>query len=155
MAKPSDSPSESAPLRSKVKYGGINYAVVMTSTLITSDGEFFKKLRLEEQKEFFKQSYEYLKDRYGEKNIVSATIHMDETNPHMHLCSVPLTEKGRLSAKILFDRKGLLTLQKELPSYLKSKSFDIQKGESSEKHPYKIIYQLLSRLERVNALMNS
>ena len=82
-------------------------AVVMTSTLITSDGEFFKKLLPEEQKEFFKQSYEYLKDRYGEKNIVSATIHMDETNPHMHLCSVPLTKEGRLSAKILFDRGGI------------------------------------------------
>lgn len=108
-------------------------AVVMTGTLITSDGEFFKRLSPEEQKEFFKQSYEYLKDRYGEKNIISAAVHMDETTPHMHLCSVPLTEQGKLSAKTLFDRKSLLQLQKGLPAYLKSKGFDIERGESSNK----------------------
>jgi len=109
-------------------------AVVMTSTLVTSDSEYFKKLSNEEQKEFFKKSFEFLKEKYGEKNIISATVHMDEATPHMHLCSVPLTEDGRLSAKNIFDRKALLNLQDELPKYLQSNGFDIQRGEAgSEK----------------------
>ncbi|WP_291637036.1 MobV family relaxase [Clostridium sp.] len=109
-------------------------AVVMTSTLITSDNEYFKKLPLEDQEKFFKQTYEFLKEKYGEKNIVAATVHLDETTPHMHLCSVPLTEDGRLSAKILFNRKSLLQLQSDLPKHLQSKGFDVQRGEAgSEK----------------------
>ena len=58
---------------------------------------------------------------------------MDETTPHMHLCSVPLTEDGRLSAKILFNRKSLLQLQSELPRHLQSNGFDVQRGESGSK----------------------
>ena len=30
-----------------------------------------------------------------------AYVHMDETTPHMHYASVPVTEDGRLSAKSL------------------------------------------------------
>ena len=109
-------------------------AVVMTSTLITSDNEYFKNLPHEDQEKFFKQTYEFLKEKYGEKNIVAATVHLDETTPHMHLCSVPLTEDGRLSAKIIFNRKALLQLQSELPKHLQSKGFDVQRGEAgSEK----------------------
>ena len=108
-------------------------AVVMISTLITSDGEFFKNLSPHDQNKFFESAYHKLKDIYGEKNIISAVIHMDETTPHMHLCSIPLTEQGKLSAKILFNRQSLLTLQKELPAYLQLRGFEIQKGEGSEK----------------------
>lgn len=109
-------------------------AVVMTSTLITSDGEFFNKLAPQEQKKFFESAYNKLKELYGEKNIVSAVVHMDETTPHMHLCSIPLTEQGKLSAKDLFNRRNLLSLQKELPIHLQSNGFEIQKGEGGGKH---------------------
>lgn len=116
-------------------------AVVMTGTLISSDKEFFNKLSSHEQKDFFKNAYDKLKDIYGEKNIVSAVVHMDEHTPHMHLCSVPLAE-GKLSAKTLFNREGLRVLQEELPKYLKSKGFDIKRGESSErKHVDTIEYK--------------
>ena len=52
----------------------------------------------------------------------------------MHLCSVPLTEDGRLSAKILFNRNSLLKLQSDLPKHLQNNGFDVQRGEAgSEK----------------------
>jgi len=117
----------------KVNKGIRKDAVIMTSTLITSDNEYFKMLPPEDQEKFFKQTYEFLKEKYGEKNIVSATVHLDETTPHMHLCSVPLTKDGRLSAKILFNRKSLLQLQSELPKYLQSKGLDVQRGEVGSK----------------------
>lgn len=111
-------------------------AVVMTSTLITSDTEFFKKLSPEKQKEFFNIAYKKLVNQYGEENIVSAVVHMDEKTPHMHICSVPLTEDGKLSAKTIFDRKGLRNLQDMIPKELQSKGFDIKRGEigSERKH---------------------
>lgn len=76
-------------------------AVTCCGMLVTSDTDFFKGLPAERQREFFKDSYEFLKDRYGEKNVVSATVHTDEKTPHMHFYFVPECD-GRLSAKDLF-----------------------------------------------------
>jgi hypothetical protein len=104
-------------------------AVVMTGTLVTSDKEFFSKLSQAEQKKFFQDAYDYLKERYGEKNIVAAVVHLDEKTPHMHVISVPITEDGRLSAKTLFDRKALRELQNELPKLLQDNGFDVKRGE--------------------------
>lgn len=39
----------------------------------------------------------WLKDQFGEKNVVSAVLHMDETTPHIHAIVFPVNEKGRLS----------------------------------------------------------
>ena len=99
-------------------------ATVMTSTIVTSDKGFFDKLSLKEQRLFFEESYKFLKECYGEKNIVSAVVHMDETTPHMHLTAVPLTEDGKLSAKTIIDRKFLRHIQKAIPELLKSKGVE-------------------------------
>jgi hypothetical protein len=53
----------------------------------------------------------FLKERYGEKNIVSFTIHQDEKTPHVHAVVIPITVDGRLSAKDIFNREGLRQLQ--------------------------------------------
>lgn len=103
-------------------------ATVMTSTIVTSDKGFFDKLSLEEQKKFFEESYKFLKECYGERNIVSAVVHMDETTPHMHLTAVPLTDDGKLSAKKIIDRKFLRHIQKAIPELLQNKGFDIERG---------------------------
>ncbi len=109
-------------------------AVVMASTLVTSDNKFFSEMPLDKQLEFFKQSYEYFKDRYGSENIVSAVVHLDEKTPHMHLCSVPITEDGKLSAKKILDRNSLREIQDELPKHLKACGFEIERGvEGSDK----------------------
>ena len=109
-------------------------ATVMTSTIVTSDKGFFDTLSLAEQRRFFEEAYKVLKECYGEKNIVSAVVHMDETTPHMHLTAVPLTDDGKLSAKIIIDRKFLRHIQKAIPELLQSKGFNIERGvEGSDK----------------------
>jgi hypothetical protein len=50
-------------------------------------------------REWAKDNYDYFADKYGEENIVRATVHMDEKTPHMHLIVVPITPDGRLAAK--------------------------------------------------------
>lgn len=104
-------------------------AAIMTSTIVSSDGEFFKNLSVEDQKRFFEESYKYFKQRYGESNIVSAVVHMDETTPHMHLCAVPLTSDGRLSGKEIISRGNLREIQDELPRHLQDKGFVIERGK--------------------------
>ena len=56
---------------------------------------------------------DFLKNKYGEKNVVSFTLHQDETTPHIHAVVIPLTEKGRLSADTLFNPETLTQLQTE------------------------------------------
>ena len=74
-------------------------AVVMAQALFTSDNDYFKNLAEQEQRRYFERCYDWAKERFGDKNIISATVHLDEHTPHMHVNFVPVTEDGRLSAK--------------------------------------------------------
>jgi len=76
-------------------------AIVMAQILVTSDKSFFDNLSEKRQKEFFKDSYDFLADRYGKENIISSVVHLDEKTPHMHFNFIPVTEDNRLSAKEL------------------------------------------------------
>ncbi len=85
-------------------------AVLMASFVITSDGEFFKNITPWEQERFFSECTQYFADKYGEENIISAIVHVDETTPHMHLNLMPI-KNGRLCCKKLFDHTALTKLQ--------------------------------------------
>lgn len=64
---------------------------------------------------FFEQSYKALSNRYGEQNVISSWVHMDEKQPHMHFAFVPVVRTvdrsgnhiEKLSAKELINREEL------------------------------------------------
>ena len=107
--------------------------VKMVSFVVSASPDYINNLEKSEQEKYFKESYNYLAEKVGKSNIVSAKVHYDEKTPHMHFCSVPLTKDGRLSAKELFDRNALKEIQNNLHTHLKSKGFDLVKGEKKEK----------------------
>lgn len=107
-------------------------AVTMCGFVCTSDKDYFDKLPKAEQERFFKESYEFLKNRYGEKNVVAANVHFDEKTPHLHCYVVPVTEDGRLSAKDIFTRAELQKLQTDYPKHMNEKGFELERGLSSE-----------------------
>lgn len=126
-------------------------AVVMTSTVISSDKAFFDRLGKEETKRFFEESYNKLKDIYGENNIISARIHMDETTPHMHLTAVPITQEGKLSAKECISRENLRRLQNEIPKYLQEKGFAIERGVENSQNKHIEVHEFKKQvLEKLN-----
>lgn len=88
-------------------------AVLACSFVVTSSQDFFKRQSPEETKAFFADTVEFFKERYGEKNVISAKVHMDEATPHMHLLLTPIRDE-KLSARAIFDRKELRDLQTEL-----------------------------------------
>lgn len=102
-------------------------AVVMAQVLVTSDHTFFKGLTENEQKQFFQDSYEFLKERYGKENVISATVHLDETTPHMHFNFVPVTD-GRLSAKAVLTKQSLIDQQTKFYEKV-GKKYGLQRGE--------------------------
>jgi len=46
--------------------------------------------------------YNHLAKKYGAENIIDFVVHLDETNPHIHVTLVPLTQEGKLSYTELF-----------------------------------------------------
>lgn len=87
-------------------------SVVALDAIYTASGEFFKDKSTEECNRYFQDCLQFHQKRFG--HIVSAVIHYDETTPHMHILSVPLTQDGRLSAReIIGNRANLSRMQTE------------------------------------------
>lgn len=81
---------------------------VMCTWVVTAP----KGLDEQDHERFFKTAYGALAEKYGEKNVVSAWVHQDETQPHLHFAFVPVTrdkKKGdeKVSAKEVLTRAEL------------------------------------------------
>ena len=54
-------------------------------------------------------TYRFLADRYGEENVISFYVHLDETNPHCHATVLPVADikgKKRVSWNSLFGGRS-------------------------------------------------
>ena len=122
---------------------------IMCEMMITSDNAFFNKIGLEETKRYFKESYKFVCNykNLGENYIVSATVHLDETTPHMHLVYIPVIhtkdKEGKDIDKICCrdfwkGRDSYRQLQNAFHKYITSKGFDLERGlpveETGAKH---------------------
>jgi hypothetical protein len=74
-------------------------AVLAVEYVMSASPEWFEKATPEQEKAFFRQSLQWLADKYGADRIVTASIHRDESTPHLSAFVVPLTQDKRLSAK--------------------------------------------------------
>ena len=74
-------------------------AVLAVEYVMSASPEWWKTATEAQQKAFFEKSQAWLADKYGKENILVASIHRDETSPHMSAFVVPMTADGRLSAK--------------------------------------------------------
>lgn len=83
-------------------------------------------------KPFFNESAKFLMDRYGKENVVSCNIHMDEAQPHMHFCFVPVVfdakkDYYKVSAKEVLTRRDLNTFHTDLEDHLHD-TIGLEKG---------------------------
>ncbi len=128
-------------------------SVMMVETLITASPEFMNSLPPEEQKEYFQTALDFISERVGRQNILSAVVHMDEKTPHMHLCFVPITPENKLSAKaILGNQKSLSEWQTAYHERISSRWNQLERGQSSmetkRKHIPTWLYKLGGRLDK-------
>lgn len=89
------------------------------------------------QNRFFYHCSEFIKQKFGEKNTIYATIHHDETTPHVHIGFVPTIKKERkyrskdkkgqtytqerISAKEVVTKSMLNSFHNELDAYITEK----------------------------------
>ena len=137
-------------------------SVKFVDTLVTvSPG--FAKAHESEMPEYFKRAFNFLKERVGEENIISAVVHMDEKTPHMHLCFVPLTKDKRLSAKeILGNKKNMIRWQDDFYACMAERWPELERGvpavETKRRHLtpqwYKKVTAMDAKLERLETALN-
>ena len=89
-----------------------------------------------DERAFFAETYRFLSERYGKENVVSAYVHKDENQPHMHYAFVPVVEDKKrggykVSAKEAIDRKDLQTFHKDLDARM-TKAFGRDVGILNE-----------------------
>ena len=97
-----------------------------------TNAKFFKDKTNREIKAYFEYALEFLKSKQNAQTFISAVVHMDEKTPHLHLCFVPLTADGRLSAKdIIGNRKNLVRWQDEFWQHMVKQYPELERGESA------------------------
>lgn len=108
-------------------------AVVVCNFIVTSDNETMNALGADRQRGFFQDSVKWFSDRYGADRVLNATVHMDETTPHLHIGVMPITQDGRLSAKAIFTKTEMKAIQTEFARDVGEK-YGLERGvEGSER----------------------
>ena len=105
-------------------------AVVMLDAVYTASPDFFQDKSRDDIIKYFLHCLAYHKEEYG--HVVNAVIHFDETTPHMHVCSVPLTRDGRLSAKEIMGNKSAYHKRQDRFFTLVSKEYGLERGTVRE-----------------------
>lgn len=93
------------------------------------------------------ENYRFVSERFGGRNVVDFTLHMDERTPHIHCVIVPLTKDGRLSAKeVMGDRRKLSELQDCYGKAMQSK-FGLQRGFKGSTATHDSVREYYGRIE--------
>lgn len=101
-----------------LKRANVNW---MASWVITIPADYMGSQEL-----FFKESYNFMENRYGKENVISAYVHLDETSPHMHFCFVPVIfdtkkQEYKVNGKVCINRTELQKIHPQMQEYLENK----------------------------------
>lgn len=73
-------------------------AVRALEVVMSATPQWFQQATPKDRQEWLDQSLAWATDIFGEDNVLSAYLHDDEGNPHLHLLAVPLKQKSRRKA---------------------------------------------------------
>ena len=82
-------------------------SVLALDTIYTASPDFFQGKTNQQNDDFFKDCLQFHQEHFG--HIISAVIHYDETTPHLHVISVPLTKDNSLSARDVIGNKAKMS----------------------------------------------
>ena len=146
-----------------------NNSIIMCQMIFTSDQAFFDKIGEQETKRYFDECYKFICNykNLGEKNIISAVVHLDEGAPHMHLMFVPVVhlkdkdgkEIDKIRARDFWKgRDSYRKLQDAYFNHVKSKGFDLERGmfveDTNRKHYTIEEYKKITNYENTKQVLN-
>lgn len=100
----------------------LSFNIVLSATpdYFYSPGEDIKKTDQEKLNKWVEASMKYLQKAHG-KNLVNATLHMDEKTPHIHATVIPFCEKNgmtNINAKEYFKPETLNKAHDDYHEYM-------------------------------------
>ena len=143
-------------------------SIIMCQMIFTSDQAFFDKIGEKETKRYFDECYKFICSykNLGEKNIISAVVHLDEVVPHMHLMFVPVVhtkdkdgnEIDKICARDFWKgRDSYRKLQDAYFNHVKSKGFDFERGmfveDTDRKHYTVEEYKKITNYENTKKVL--
>lgn len=121
-------------------------SVVAYSNIFTIQGDYAEKIGETGIRDYFSTITDYFKEKFGEENVVSAKVHLDETNPHMHLHFLPVNpENGRLQARTVMNKVQMNQIHEEIPQRLREKGFEVVRGSSENKRYIKDVHEFKAK----------
>ena len=144
-------------------------SIIMCQMIFTSDQAFFDKIGEKETKRYFYECYKFICNykNLGEKNIISAVVHLDEGAPHMHLMFVPVVHTkdkegnkiDRICARDFWKgRDSYRKLQDAYFNHVKSKGFDLERGmfieDTGRKHYTIEEYKKITNYDNTKKILN-
>ncbi len=145
-------------------------SIIMCQMIFTSEQAFFDRIGEQETKRYFDECYKFMCSykNLGEKNIISAVVHLDEGAPHMHLMFVPVVhtkdKDGKDIDKICArdfwkGRDSYRKLQDAYFNHVKSKGFDLERGifvEDTGRSHYSVEeYKKITNYENTKKVLNN
>ena len=143
-------------------------SIIMCQMIFTSDQVFFDKIGEKETKRYFDECYKFICNykNLGEKNIISAVVHLDEGVPHMHLMFVPVVHKkdkngndiDKICARDFWKgRDSYRKLQDAYFNHVKSNGFDLERGmfveDTDRKHYTVEEYKKITNYENTKKVL--
>ena len=101
-------------------------SVMALDTIYTASPQFFQERTNAENDKFFQDCLKFHNEHFG--HIISAVVHYDETTPHLHVISVPLTKDGRLSARDVIGNKAKMSKTQDQFFEQVGKSYGLERG---------------------------
>lgn len=144
-------------------------SIIMCQMIFTSDQTFFDKIGEKETKRYFDECYRFICNykNLGERNIISAVVHLDEGAPHLHLMFVPVVhtkdKDGNNIDKICSrdfwkGRDSYRKLQDAYFKHVQSKGFDLERGmfveDTNRKHYTVEEYKKVTNYENTKKILN-
>lgn len=143
-------------------------SIIMCQMIFTSDQVFFDKIGEKETKRYFDECYKFICNykNLGEKNIISAVVHLDEGVPHMHLMFVPVVHTkdkdgndiDKICARDFWKgRDSYRKLQDAYFNHVKSNGFDLERGmfveDTDRKHYTVEKYKKITNYENTKKIL--
>ena len=120
-----------------------NVSNVMCELIITSDKGFFESIGENETKRYFQTAYKFVSNyqNLGEKFVVSAKVHNDESTPHLHIIFIPVVHKKDKNEKEISKiscseywrgKDSYKKLQDNFYNYMIKSGFELERGNTKD-----------------------
>ncbi len=122
-------------------------AVVAVEYVLTASKEFFAHSDPLHLAAWREASMAWLRETYGEKNVVGAVLHRDEITPHIQALVVPIDDRGHLNAKLWTGGAARLSALQD--SYARAvEPLGLQRGVKGSVADHQTVKEFYAKIEQ-------